>query len=161
MVMQNHRRNKKTIAPSGKGIHFVTPLVMKKKILVADDDPGIRDIFRIILVKAGYDLQIIEDANEIFENNFEVPDVFLIDKLLSGVDGLDVCRLLKTNPLTSYVSVVMVSASPDIGPLSIKAGADDYIEKPFDINYLLQVLERNIDRTKKERQIKNANTASR
>jgi DNA-binding response OmpR family regulator len=121
---------------------------MKKRILIADDDPGIRDIFKIVLTKAGYDIEVKEDANEIFENKFGIPDLFLVDKLLSGVDGCDICHYLKTNELTSHIPVIMVSASPDIGIAAAKAGADDFVEKPFELTYLLNVIERNISRTK-------------
>jgi len=127
---------------------------MKKKILVADDDPGIRDIFKIIFEKAGYSIEIKGDAEDVLKNNFTIPDVFLIDKLLSGYDGLDICRHLKKNPATSHIPVIMVSASPDIGITAIKAGADDFVEKPFDLKYLLKVIERNINRAKNERQIR-------
>ena len=127
---------------------------MKHKILVADDDSSIRDIFNIILVRAGYDIEMIEDANEIFKNNFKIPDLFLVDKLLSGVDGLEVCRYLKSNPETSNIPVVMVSASPDIGVMAIKAGADDFVEKPFELTYLLKVIERNISNAKNGRPLK-------
>lgn len=154
MKMKTTRRGKKIIEPNNKGINFARLLIMKKKILIADDDEGIRDIFRIILEKAGYDLEIKEDAGEILENNFTLPDIFLIDKLLSGVDGLDVCRHLKSNPNTSGIPIVMVSASPDIGPLALKAGADDFIEKPFELRYLLKVIERNIEKSKNERTLK-------
>ena len=127
---------------------------MKKKILVADDDPGIRDIFKIIFERAGYSIEIKGDAEDVLKNNFTIPDVFLIDKLLSGYDGLDICRHLKKNPATSHIPVIMVSASPDIGITAIKAGADDFVEKPFDLKYLLKVIERNISRVKNERQIR-------
>ena len=95
MKMKLTKRGKKIIEPGDKGITFARPLVMKPKILVADDDSSIREIFNIILVKAGYDIEVKEDANEIFKNDFKIPDLFLIDKLLSGVDGLEVCRYLK------------------------------------------------------------------
>ena len=121
---------------------------MKKRILIADDDPGLRDLFQIILEKAGYDIEIKVDANEIFENKFNIPDVFLVDKLLSGIDGLDVCRYLKSNEKTNRIPVIMVSAIPDIGIAATRAGADDYIEKPFEITQLLKVIERNIRDTK-------------
>ena len=150
MKMKTTKRGKKIIEPDDKGMAFARPLVMKQKILIADDDESIRDIFNIILVKAGYDIEVKEDANEIFKNNFKIPDLFLIDKLLSGVDGLDVCRHLKNNPTTSNIPVVMVSASPDIGTLAIKAGADDFVEKPFELSYLLKVIERNIARARNE-----------
>lgn len=143
--MKATKSGKKIIETDGKGMAFAKPLNMKHKILVADDDSSIRDIFKIILAKAGYDIEVKEDANEIFKNNFKIPDLFLIDKLLSGVDGLEVCRYLKDNPATCDIPVVMVSASPDIGVSAMKAGADDFVEKPFDLAYLLKVIERNIN----------------
>src|SRR4030095_9233597 len=154
MKMKTTQRGKKIIEPDDKGMAFAKPLIMKHKILIADDDESIRDIFKIILAKAGYDIEVKEDANEIFKNNFKIPDLFLIDKLLSGVDGLDVCRYLKNNPITSNIPVVMVSASPDIGAMAVKAGADDFVEKPFELSYLLKVIERNISRAKNEKQIR-------
>jgi len=150
--MRKGKNKTKTIEASEKGINFAKPLIMKKKILVADDDPGIRDIFKIIFEKAGYSIEIKGDAEDVLKNNFTIPDVFLIDKLLSGYDGLDICRYLKSNPLTSHIPVIMVSASPDIGVTAIKAGADDFVEKPFDLKYLLKVIERNISRAKNEMQ---------
>jgi len=149
--MKTTRTGKKIIEPDDKGMAFAQPLIMKHKILVADDDSSIRDIFNIILVRAGYDIEVKEDANEIFKNNFKIPDLFLIDKLLSGVDGLEVCRYLKNNPDTCDIPVVMVSASPDIGVSAIKAGADDFVEKPFDLAHLLKVIERNISNAKNKK----------
>src|SRR5687767_3964083 len=154
MKIKTTRGKRKIIEPDDKGINFVQPLTMKRKILIADDDASIRDIFSIVLAKAGYDIEIKEDAQEIFSNKFKLPDLFLIDRLLSGVDGLDVCRYLKGNEQTSEIPVVMVSASPDIGVLAVKAGADDFIEKPFELAYLLRVIERNINRAKNERPLR-------
>lgn len=127
---------------------------MKKRIFIADDDPGLRELFQIILVKAGYDIEINEDANEIFKNKFTIPDIFLVDKLLSGVDGLDICRHLKTNESTSHIPVIMVSAAPEIAVASAEAGADDFVEKPFELTYLLKVIERNINDAKNRKPLK-------
>jgi len=139
----SHRR-KKIIKPRNKGIAFATNLPMKKKVLVADDDPGIRDIFKMIFEKAGYSIEVKDNGRDILENKYELPDVFLIDKQLSGSDGLNLCRYLKSNASTKDIPVIMVSASPDIGLLSQKAGADAYIEKPFDLKYLLKIVERHV-----------------
>ena len=152
--MKTNKREKEIVEPDDKGITFAQPMAMKHKILVADDDPGIRDIFNIILAKAGYDIEIKDDANEIFKNKFRIPDLFLVDRLLSGVDGLEVCRYLKTNELTKNIPVVMVSASPEIGVLATKAGADDFIEKPFELSYLLKVIERNISNAKNGKRLR-------
>ena len=154
MKVKTTKMGKKRTAPADKGITFAQPKVMKRKILIADDDPGIRDIFKIILAKAGYDIEVKEDANEIFQNKFRIPDLFLIDRLLSGVDGLNVCRYLKANVETSQIPVVMVSASPDIGILAVQAGADDFVEKPFELNYLLKVIDRNISNAKNGRPLR-------
>ena len=152
--MKTTKREKKTIEPNSKGIVFAKTLPVRKRILIADDDPGIRDIFKLIFERYGYEIDLKEDATELLKNNFFLPDVFLIDKLLSGADGLDICVRLKNNPITRNIPVIMVSASPDIGIQSEKAGADDFIEKPFDLNHLLEVVERNIQKGKKKRSAK-------
>jgi len=132
------------IESSSRRINLRRIFSAKKKIVVADDDPAVRDVFMMIFEEAGYDVETIKDGNALLKNNFSKPDLFLIDKLLSGVNGLDVCRQLKEQKATRHIPVVMISASPGIAVQSREAGADDYIEKPFDRNYLLAVIERNI-----------------
>lgn len=112
----------------------------KKRVLVADDDEGIRDIFAIIFDKAGYAVELKSDGEDILNNKFRLPDIFLIDKQLSSYNGLDICRYLKGQTRTKDIPVIMISATPDIGSLSHEAGADTFIEKPFDITSLLQVV---------------------
>ena len=114
---------------------------MPKKILVIDDDPGIQDIFQIIFEKAGYSIEIKNNGEDILKNRFTLPHLFLIDKQLSGYNGLDLCRYLKKQKHTMNIPVIMVSAAPDIGNLSEEAGADSYLEKPFEIKGLLKLVE--------------------
>lgn len=116
-------------------------LLVKKRIIVTDDDPGIQDIFRLILEREGYDVEIMSNGNEILKNHYTLPDLFILDKQLSGIDGLDICRHLKANKKTMAIPVIMVSANPSIGSLSREAGADDYIEKPFEVRYLLKKIQ--------------------
>lgn len=113
---------------------------MVKRILVADDDPGIQDIFKIILESAGYTVEIISNGENILRDNYIVPDLFLLDKRLSGIDGIDICLHLKSQATTAHIPVIMISANPGIGVLSQEAGADDFIEKPFDIKHLLEMV---------------------
>jgi DNA-binding response OmpR family regulator len=117
---------------------------VKKKILVADDDPGIQDIFRLILEREGFEVQMIPNGNQILKNQFYLPDIFILDKQLSGVDGLDICRFLKKQKRTAHLPVIMVSANPSIGILASEAGADDYVEKPFEVKYLLKKIQTHI-----------------
>jgi DNA-binding response OmpR family regulator len=117
---------------------------MQKKVLVTDDDPSLQDIFRIILESAGYEVEVRSSGVGILENQFMIPDLFLLDRQLSGIDGLDICRHLKRQEKTKHIPVIMISANPDIAQLSRDAGADDYIEKPFVKRYLLKVIEAHI-----------------
>lgn len=115
---------------------------MKKKILITDDDPGVQDVFRIIFERAGYAVDVSADAKCILENNFDHPDVIVLDRHLSGLDGLDVCRFLKGKKETRSIPVIMVSATPGIGGMAIEAGAEGFIEKPFLMKDLLAVVGR-------------------
>ena len=113
---------------------------MTKRILVADDDPGIQDIFRIILESSGYTVEIIANGEDLLSGKYTIPDIFLLDKRLSGIDGVDICHHLKSQETTAHIPVVMISANPGIGVLAREAGADDFIEKPFDIQHLLEMI---------------------
>jgi DNA-binding response OmpR family regulator len=106
-----------------------------------EDDESIMDVLKIILRKAGYETICFPTGTAVMQNDFETPDLFLLDKQLSGIDGLDICRRLKENIRTKNIPVIMISANPQIGPLSLEAGADDYIEKPFTIELLLSTIE--------------------
>lgn len=119
-------------------------LSMKPRLLIADDDPSLRDIFQIIFEKEGYEVDIRENGEDLLYKKFRLPDIFLIDKLLSGIDGLEICRYLKNMEETRNIPVVIVSASPDIGPLSRMAGADDFVEKPFEMTHLLSVISKQL-----------------
>ncbi|HRP57034.1 response regulator [Agriterribacter sp.] len=119
---------------------------MAKKILVADDDPGIQDIFKLILESAGYTVEVISNGEDILRDNYTIPDLFLLDKRLSGIDGLDVCIYLKNQENTSHIPIVMISANPGIGALSQDAGADDFIEKPFDVPHFLEMIEKHLNK---------------
>jgi DNA-binding response OmpR family regulator len=111
----------------------------KRKIIIIDDDPGVRDIFEIIFEKEGYCIELKSDGHFLMNENYQIPDLFFIDKQLSGGNGLDLCRYLKSQSKTSQIPVIMISASPDIASLSKEARADDYLEKPFELAHLLEL----------------------
>jgi DNA-binding response OmpR family regulator len=115
---------------------------MKKRILITDDDEGVQDIFKLIFERAGYDVEVLGEAMPILENNYNYPDLFVLDRQLSGQDGLKVCKFLKSQNSTRNIPVIIVSATPGIGKLARDAGADDFIEKPFQIKDLLGVVEK-------------------
>ena len=112
------------------------------QIIIADDDGSMRDIFQLILKRAGYDVTSFSDGELLLENKFELPDLFILDKQLSGVDGLDVCRFLKGQESTKDIPVIIVSASPNLDDQAKQAGADDFLEKPFRMSFLLDLLKK-------------------
>lgn len=115
---------------------------MKKKILITDDDEGVQDIFKLIFERAGYDVEVLGEAMSILENKYTSPDLFVLDRQLSGQDGLKVCKFLKSQNSTRHIPVIIVSATPGIGKMAEEAGADDFIEKPFQVKDLLGVVEK-------------------
>ncbi|MET0637705.1 MAG: response regulator [Chitinophagaceae bacterium] len=115
-----------------------------KKIIIAEDDPAMQDAITLIFERAGYALTVVPNGDPLLNNDFEIPDLFILDKQLSGVDGLDICRFLKAQDSTAGIPVIMLSANPEIGPLSIEAGADGYLEKPFRLKSLLEMVEKHV-----------------
>ncbi len=117
---------------------------MPKKILVVEDDESIQDILKIILQRAGFIVTILAHGKLIIEDHYSLPDLFLIDKQLSGIDGIMLCRHLKSKGNTKKIPVIMMSAYPNIGELSVQAGANAFIEKPFEVGSLLATINKSI-----------------
>src|SRR5689334_15688997 len=84
-----------------------------KKIIFVDDDPTIQDVINLIL-EDDYDVEIFSKGEPLFNDEFTVPNLFLLDRQLSGVDGLDLCRHLKAQERTRHVPVIIISAAPNI-----------------------------------------------
>jgi DNA-binding response OmpR family regulator len=109
------------------------------KILVLDDDPDIALMIRMMLEYKGYkvntanSLQIAKDFLRT-----ETASLIIMDMLLSGSNGIDVCRELKSDPSFAHIPVIMISAHPNASSVCIEAGADDFVSKPFQMNDLLE-----------------------
>lgn len=111
-----------------------------KHIILIEDDPGIRDAVTIVLTRAGYRVESYPNGRAIVAGEVAAPDLFVLDNQLTGVNGYDLCRIIKTRPDTLHVPVIMLSASPAIKSISENAGADAYLEKPFAINVLRELI---------------------
>jgi len=111
-----------------------------KKILVVDDDPDILDALQLALEDAGYEVTTTEKgeyAENLRDTNGGLPDVIILDVLLSGKDGRIICQRLKSQEDTKHIPVLMMSAHPNAHQSSKAVGADDFLAKPFDIDELL------------------------
>ena len=110
----------------------MTPLKRKpEKILIIEDDPDILNALNIALGSVGFDVEVMLSGKHIFLNQFSVPDLFIIDRRLPDVDGLEICRYLKSKPNYKGIPIIVISASPKVKKKAFESGADDFIEKPF------------------------------
>lgn len=112
-----------------------------QKIMVIDDDEGILDGFQAILESEGYDVTLAYNAEKLFLlTGTELPDLILLDILLSGSDGREICGKLKSNPATKSIPVIIISAHPGVEKSIKRIGADGFIAKPFDMDELLKII---------------------
>lgn len=119
-----------------------------KKILVIDDDAAILEVIKIILEENNYSVTTATNGSILKNlNSHRQPDLILLDVLLSGEDGRDIVGSLKSRKATRDIPIVMISAHPSAYEGSLHAGADDFISKPFDIDHLLKVVDKNIKNT--------------
>ncbi|MCX7682522.1 MAG: GAF domain-containing protein [Anaerolineae bacterium] len=104
-------------------------------ILIVDDDPAARLVMKALLAREGFELAFAESGAEALEKVSELmPDLVLLDVMMPHMDGFEVCRHLRSNPLTAQVPIIMVTALADRDSRlrGVEAGADDFISKPFD-----------------------------
>lgn len=111
----------------------------KRSVLVVDDDPAIREYFKLIL----------EDNYQVFEAvtgeeggamaQRLMPDIIVSDIMMEGISGIELCKTIKENPVLNHIPVILITGTSDeaIRLQGIKGGADDYITKPFDKELLL------------------------
>jgi DNA-binding response OmpR family regulator len=109
-----------------------------KTILIADDDKAIVDSIGAILDISGYEVLKVPDGTSVLDAVKALPDLILLDIQMPGHNGQTVCRQLKRQASTKDIPVIIVSASMDVRLKAEQAGADDYLEKPFDMDVLQQ-----------------------
>jgi DNA-binding response OmpR family regulator len=115
---------------------------MSKKILAVDDDNDILDVIKIILEDEGYEVFTLANGKYVFDVVEEkIPDLILLDVMLGGLDGRDICRALKEHEEYKKIPVVMISASHNLNNLLLMPGApDNFLAKPFDIDRLIDMV---------------------
>ncbi|MEJ7675465.1 MAG: response regulator [Chitinophagaceae bacterium] len=109
------------------------------KILVIDDDKDLLDITQTLLVKQGFEVETNANWDDALQKieTFQ-PQLILLDVFLNGIDGLDICKQLKSMPHTKHIPVMIFSGYPRVAESVIyEYGADDFIAKPFEVNDLI------------------------
>lgn len=112
-------------------------MVNKQKILIVDDDHNIAELISLYLIKECFETKIVNDGESaiLLFDSF-APNLILLDLMLPGIDGYEVCREVRKN---SSIPIIMLSAKGEVFDkvLGLELGADDYIEKPFDTKELV------------------------
>ncbi len=108
------------------------------KVLIVDDDHAILEAMQIAIEDEGYDVQTVADGNSAALKAKEfLPQIILLDLLLSGKDGTEIIGQLRKQPETKDIPVILLSAHPTAAETAKKCGATDFLAKPFDVDELL------------------------
>ncbi len=121
-------------------------MATKQKILIVDDDTNIAELISLYLTKECYETKMVHDGESALrELNLFQPNLILLDLMLPGIDGYQVCREVRTK---SQVPIIMLSAKGEVFDkvLGLELGADDYIVKPFDTKELVARVKANLRR---------------
>ncbi|MDQ2718784.1 MAG: response regulator [Bacteroidota bacterium] len=110
------------------------------RLLIVDDDPDMLIVIKSLLNKKGFKVSVFTDWDNAGEAIIEYdPQLILLDVFLSGVDGLEICKRLKTSTYTRHIPIIIFSVYPRVGETAIyEFGADDFIAKPFEVNDLVK-----------------------
>lgn len=123
----------------------------KGKILVVDDEVNITQILEFSIGAEGYEVIAAQNGEEAIDKaRREQPDLIILDIMMPIIDGYEACRILKANPLTKHIPVVLLTAKGrDIDKrLGYEVGATDYIVKPFSPNKLIDRIHQLLSCTK-------------
>ena len=111
------------------------------RILLVEDDPSISEILQHNLIKAGYDVIAVSDGQAALHRaRSQSPDLVVLDLMIPVIDGLEVCRQLRSDPRTQEIRVLMLTAKGEEMDevVGFNMGADEYVTKPFRIKPLME-----------------------
>jgi len=112
----------------------------KARILVVDDEPDLVELVRHHLQREHYEVITAADGETaLFEARRRVPDLVILDLMLPGIDGLEVCRRMRSDARLTHIPIVMLTAKGEESDvvIGLAQGADDYVRKPFGVKELV------------------------
>jgi two-component system, OmpR family, alkaline phosphatase synthesis response regulator PhoP len=123
----------------------------REKILIVDDEEDVLELLRYNLDKNGYKVESADSGEEaVSKTRGLLPDLVVLDLMLPGIDGLEVCRILKGDAKTRHIPVVMLTAKGEESDIvtGLELGADDYVTKPFSPRVLIARIKKLLSRAR-------------
>ena len=118
---------------------------MAPRILIADDEPSTTELLAIFLAHHGFEVaQAYDGLEALVRAREQPPDLALLDVMMPGLDGRDVCRALKADPALAGVPVILHSSADEVDVAWQAVGADAFLQKPFNIRQLPDFLRRHV-----------------
>ncbi len=118
---------------------------MRKRIVIAEDDPGVSDALQMILEEEGYEVETMVHGTPVYQLHNPLPGLLLLDIWLGGTDGREICKFLKSQGTTQHLPIILLSAQRGIQAIAREVGADNFLAKPFEINKLLALVAQYMD----------------
>jgi DNA-binding response OmpR family regulator len=122
------------------------------RVFVADDDPDIRELVTVKLEAAGFDVAAAADGQAALDRiRADPPDVVVLDLMMPGLTGLEVCAALRAEPDTARLPIILLTAKAQEADITkgLASGADDYVVKPFSPRELLSRVEAVLSRQRR------------
>jgi len=120
---------------------FERQKMTQEKVLIVEDEPSLTEVLSYNLRREGYDVLVAHDGREgLRRAQTSLPNLVILDLMLPGLGGLDVCRELRSSPATAQIPILMLTAKAEETDqvVGFAVGADDYVTKPFSVKVLLQ-----------------------
>ena len=124
---------------------------MSKRIHIIDDDKLMQSLLQASLVKRGFDVTLSSHTYDIFDLGDDLPDLFLLDVVMPGLNGLETCKWLKSQH--ADLPVIILSGTPGLKVLAENVNADDFLEKPFELSRLIEKINRCIHNSDRARHL--------
>ena len=117
----------------------------RKTVLIFEDDTIILEVITVVLTDLGFHVEVSETSHDIIQKvESTKPNIILMDNWIPNIGGVEATRLLKGDDRFKHIPVIYVSANNDIESLAVRAGADDFLAKPFDLDGLENIVKKYI-----------------
>ncbi|CAM3671055.1 response regulator [Sphingobacterium prati] len=117
----------------------------RKTVLIFEDDTIILEVITVVLTDLGFHVEVSETSHDIIQKvESTKPNIILMDNWIPNIGGVEATRLLKGDDRFKHIPVIYVSANNDIESLAVRAGADDFLAKPFDLDDLENIVKKYI-----------------